>query len=296
MIFMIKEKSFCEWCGKPRSQDDIYCASCGQRLKGENALKGFVDIKLDQNQIFGLIVAGFVVLNIINFIFAFIFLPEGMDDFFLIILVIPTLVTSIALGVIYAGINKEGSRKWFGKQINPYKKMKTSERVSELFFGVFFSSIWVVILLIIFFDETIPLFTRSDTFALLVVFIPAIFGVFNSLFKGFFGNSPQTRFFLIFSDLVNLASITLLLSNWFLDIPAFIGWIGTVVGENVINWIPIEYSVIEQWIQIGLWFGVIFLTIGILKHLFITLVWMDVRLNTFNGMFANIVPFEDVEK
>jgi hypothetical protein len=292
---MIKEKNFCEWCGKPRSQDDIFCASCGQRLKGENALKGFVDVQLNQNQMFGLIVAGFVVLNIINLVFAFIFRPEGIDDFFLVILVIPTLVTIIALGVIYAGINKEGSRKWFGKQINPYKKMKTSERVAELLFGVFFSFIWLGILFIMFFDETIPLFTRSDTFAILVVFLPAIFGVFNSLFKGFFGNSPQTRGMLILSDFITLVGIILLLSNWFLDIPAFIEWIGTIVGENVINWIPIEYTLIEQWVQIGLWFGVFFLTFGILKHLFITLVWMDVRLNTFNGMFANIVPFEDVE-
>ncbi len=293
---MVKEKSFCEWCGKPRSQDDIYCASCGQRLKGENALKGFVDIELDQNQIFGLIVAGFVVLNIINFIFVFMFLPEGMDNFFLLILVIPTLVTIIALGVIYAGINKEGSHKWIGKQINPYKKMKTSERVTELIFGVFFNSLWVVILFIIFFNESIPLFTRSDTFAMLVVFIPAIFGVFNSLFKGFFGNSPQTRGFLILSDAVSIASISLILSNWFFDIPAFIEWIGTVAGEGVINWIPIEYTLIEQFVQIGLLFGVFFLTIGILKHLFITFIWMDVRLNTFNGMLANIVPFEDVKK
>ncbi|MHA2075352.1 MAG: hypothetical protein ACW97X_12095, partial [Candidatus Hodarchaeales archaeon] len=229
---MKKEKNFCEWCGKPRSQDDIYCASCGQRLKGENALKGFVDLQLDKNQIFGLIVAAFVVLNIINFVFAFMFRPEGMDDFFLILLIIPTLVTIIALGVIYAGITKEGSRKWFGKQINPYKKMKTSERVAELIFGVFFSSLWLVILFIIFFNDTIPLFTRSDTFAILVVFIPAIFGVFNSLFKGFFGNSPQTRGFLILSDSVNLVGISLLLSNWFLDIPAFIEWIGTFAGEG----------------------------------------------------------------
>ncbi|MHA2227157.1 MAG: hypothetical protein ACXAC8_18215 [Candidatus Hodarchaeales archaeon] len=293
---MTKEKSFCEWCGEPRSQDDIFCASCGQRLKGKNALEGFIDLQLDQNQIFGLIVAGFVVLNILNFVFAFILLPEGMDDFFLIILVIPTLVTIIALGIIYAGINKEGSRKWFGKQINPYKKMKASERVAELLFGVFFSSIWVVILFILFFDRTIPLFTRFDTFAILVVFVPAIFGVFNSLFKGFFGNSPQTRSFLILSDFITLVGISLLLSNWFFDIPAFIEWIGTVVGENVINWIPIEYTLIEQWVQIGLWFGVFFLTLAILKHLFIMLIWMDIRLNTFNGMLANIVPFEGVEK
>jgi len=293
---MTKEKSFCEWCGEPRSQDDIFCASCGQRLKGENALKGFVDIQLDQNQIFGLIVTGFVVLNIINLIFAFTFLPEGMKDFFPLILVIPTLVTIIALGIIYVGIDKEGSRKWFGKQINPYKKMKTSDRVAELIFGVFFSFIWVVILFIIFFDETIPLFTRSDTFAILVVFIPAIFGVFNSLFKGFFGNSPQTRGILILSDFVTLIGISLLLSNWFLDIPAFIEWIGMVAGESVINWIPIEYILIEQLVQIGLWFAVFFLAFGILKHLFITFVWMDIRLNTFNGMFANIVPFEDLEK
>ncbi len=292
---MLKEKNFCEWCGKPRSHDDIYCANCGQQLKGENALKGFIDIKLDQNQIFGLIVAGIIVLNIINFVFAFIFLPEGMDDFFLIILVIPTLVTIIALSVIYAGINKEGSRKWFGKQINPNKRMKTSERVAELLFGVFFSLVWLGLLFILFFGEKIPLFTRFDTFAILVVFVPAIFGIFNSLFKVFFGNSPQTRGMTILSDVTKLIGISLLLSNWFLDIPAFIEWIGSVAGENVINWISIEYTLIEQWIQIGLWFGVFFLALGILKHLFIIFVWMDVRLNAFNGMLANIVPFKEAE-
>ncbi|MFX0084386.1 MAG: hypothetical protein ACFFAU_01830 [Candidatus Hodarchaeota archaeon] len=292
---MLKERKFCEWCGKPRSHDNIYCANCGQQLKGDKALKGFIDIQLDQNQIFGLFVAVFIVLNIINFVFTFIFLPEGMNEFFLVILVIPTLVTIIVLGVIYGGMNKEGSRKWFGKQINPNKKMKTSERVAELLFGVFFSLIWLSLLFIAFFGQNIPLFTRFDTFAILVVFVPAIFGIFNSLFKGFFGNSPQTRGMTILSDITTLIGISLLLSNWFLDIPAFIEWIGSVAGENVINWIPIEYTLIEQWIQIGLWFGVFFLTLGILKHLFITLVWMDVRLNAFNGMLANIVPFEGAE-
>lgn len=293
---MAKEKSFCEWCGEPRSQDDIFCASCGQRLKGENALKGLVDLQLDNNQIFGIVVAGFVILNIINLIFAFVFLPEGMDDFLLLILVVPTLVSIIALGVIYAGINKEGSHKWFGKQINPYKKMKTSERVTELIFGVFFSFIWLGLLFIIFFDESIPLFTRTDTFAILVVFIPAIFGIFNSMFKGFFGNSPQTRVMLILSDFVAMIGFILLLSNWFLDIPAFIEWIGTTFGEGIINWIPIEYTTIEQIIQFGLWIAVVVLAFGILKHLFISLIWMDIRLNTFNGMLADIVPFEDVKK
>ncbi|MHA2297454.1 MAG: zinc-ribbon domain-containing protein [Candidatus Hodarchaeales archaeon] len=299
---MENTSNFCWNCGSSLGADDVYCSNCGTMVSGKRAIKGPVSFNLTQEQWMVVAVGLFILIYVGNMMISF-FLPmttSGGFDWSMLIFLMPIVAATIFVAVLISKkYSEEGLQKWLGKKLNPYKPTSTGDRIGALI-GTFFTIIFIFILIYIFMDPSIPLLTRRDIIVAAVLFLPLIMDVGVSLAKFAAGNAPEMRPVLAIKDLVSIILLGYLISNWFFNIPATITWIEGVTNVSlttILAGIPVSFTpeLIELIIQVAIRFGIAILILTFFWHLFMFLVWLDVKYNVLGGNIASVIPAEEIK-